>query len=78
MWFRGFEGTKRFGRAEYQEGSRALEICEATRNVPCLSVEFETPLRVGPLEIRPAVAAALRRLGWGPEVDAYGRQVRDA
>lgn len=73
-WFKGFKGTKEHASAEHRHGTGVLTIRSSRPNADLIEIDgFELDLTASPRVIRDALAACLQDLGWGPEVDAYGR-----
>lgn len=73
-WFKGFMGTKEHASAEHRLGTDVLTIRSSRPHIEAIEIHgFQLDFDASPRVIREAVAARLECLGWGPEVNAYGR-----
>ena len=73
-WFKGFMGTTEHASAEHVHGTRVLTIRSTRANSRTIEVDdFEVEVSAPPQAVRQALAERLEALGWGPEVDAFGR-----
>lgn len=76
-WFKGFMGTTEHASAEHMHSTRVLTIRSSRANSKTIEVDdFEVDFTAPPQLIRQALAEKLEGLGWGPEVDVFGRPKR--
>lgn len=76
-WFKGFMGTAEHASAEHVHGTKVLTIRSCRVNSETVEVEgFDIEFAAPPQVVRQALAEKLEGLGWGPEVDAFGRPKR--